>query len=132
MEPLMLIGCCGLDCETCDARIATMTNNPALREKTAALWSELNGVPITPGMIHCTGCRIEGAKTPFCDGLCAVRHCVREKGFDTCADCAQMDECPTLGRISANSPFALDNLRRLREEKQTAETVAGLTRSGLL
>ena len=28
-----LIGCCGLDCETCDARIATITNNDALREK---------------------------------------------------------------------------------------------------
>ena len=31
------IGCCGLDCETCDARIATITNDNALREKTAAL-----------------------------------------------------------------------------------------------
>ena len=32
-----LIGCCGLDCETCDARIATLTNDNVLREKTAAL-----------------------------------------------------------------------------------------------
>lgn len=46
-----LIGCCGLDCETCDARIATITNDTALREKTAALWSKLNGVPITPDMM---------------------------------------------------------------------------------
>ena len=38
-----LIGCCGLDCEACDARIATITNDTALREKTAALWSKLNG-----------------------------------------------------------------------------------------
>ena len=30
-----LIGCCGLDCEACDARIATLTNDTALREKTA-------------------------------------------------------------------------------------------------
>ena len=51
-----LIGCCGLDCEACDARIATLTNDTALREKTAALWTKLNGVPITPEMIHCTGC----------------------------------------------------------------------------
>lgn len=48
-----------------------------LREKTAALWTKLNGVPITPEMIHCTGCRAEGAKTPFCDKLCPVHHCVR-------------------------------------------------------
>ena len=85
--------------------------------KTAALWTKLNGVPITPEMIHCTGCRAEGAKTPFCDKLCPVHHCVREKSLDTCADCRQMDSCPTLGRIAANSPFVLDNLRRLREGK---------------
>lgn len=112
-----LIGCCGLDCEKCDARIATLTNDNALREKTAALWTKLNGVPITPEMIHCTGCRAEGVKTPFCDKLCPVHHCVREKSLDTCADCGQMDSCPTLGRIAANSPFVLDNLRRLCEGK---------------
>ena len=27
------IACCGLDCEKCDARIATITNDNALREK---------------------------------------------------------------------------------------------------
>ena len=60
-----LIGCCGLDCEKCDARIATITNDNTLREKTAALWTKLNGVTILPEMINCTGCRIDGAKTPF-------------------------------------------------------------------
>ena len=50
-----LIGCCGLDCETCNARIATLTNNNTLREKTAALWTKLNGVTISPEMINCTG-----------------------------------------------------------------------------
>lgn len=41
-----LIGCCGLDCEKCDARIATITNDNALREKTAIFWTKLNGVTI--------------------------------------------------------------------------------------
>ena len=110
-----LIGCCGLDCETCDARIATLTNDDALREKTAALWTKLNGVTITPDMIHCTGCRMEGAKTPFCDKLCPIHNCVRGKNLDTCADCEQMDGCPTLGSIAANSPFVLENLKRLQQ-----------------
>lgn len=91
-----------------------ITNNDALREKTAALWTKLNAVAITPDMIHCTGCRVEGAKTPFCDKLCPVHNCVRGKGLDTCADCGQMDGCQTLGRIAANSPFVLENLRKLR------------------
>lgn len=77
-----LIGCCGLDCGKCDARIATLTNDNALREKTAALWTKLNGVAITPEMINCTGCRMDGAKTPFCDLLCPVHNCVREKGLN--------------------------------------------------
>lgn len=113
-----LIGCCGLNCETCDARIATVTKDSALREKTAALWTKLNGVTITPEMIHCTGYRVEGAKTPFCDKLCPVHNCVREKGLDTCADCRQMDRCSTLGRIAANSPSVLENLKQLREAKR--------------
>ena len=47
-----LIAYCGLDCEKCDARKATLGNDNALREKVAKLWSELNGVEITPEMIN--------------------------------------------------------------------------------
>jgi len=119
MNPM--IGCCGLNCETCDARIATMTNDDALREKTAALWSKLNGVPITEDMLSCTGCRIDGAKTPFCDQLCAIRSCAREKAMATCADCPQMDVCGTLHRVTDGSPAAMENLKKLqKEEGETA------------
>lgn len=114
-----MIACCGLDCEKCDARLATVTNDSALREKTAALWTQLNGVTITPEMISCTCCRIDGVKTPFCDSICPIRGCVREKGLNTCADCTQMDQCPTLGRIAANNPQAPENLKRLRETEPT-------------
>ena len=74
-------------------------------------------VTTPPEMINCTGCRIDGAKTPFCDKLCPVHNCVREKGLNSCADCTQMDECPMLGQIAANSPFVLENLRKLRCEE---------------
>jgi len=30
-----LIACCGIDCENCDARIATIANDNDLREETA-------------------------------------------------------------------------------------------------
>ena len=36
------IACCGLDCEKCDARLATVNDDDALRRKTAELWSKLN------------------------------------------------------------------------------------------
>ncbi len=131
-----LIACCGLDCEKCDARIATLADDNALREKTAALWSKLNGAQITPEMINCTGCRAKGAKTPFCDSLCRIRGCVREKGLEICADCARADDCEKLGRITANDPSARENLRELRrakrDEEEAAETAAGTTLLGLL
>lgn len=80
-----LVACCGLDCETCDARVATLNNDNALREKTAKLWSQLNEVPITPDMINCLGCRTEGVKTPFCDKLCPIRQCVLKRALQPAA-----------------------------------------------
>lgn len=96
-----LIACCELDCESCDARIATLTNNNALRAKTAALWTKLNGVTITPEMINCTGCRVDGAKTPFCDKLCSVHNCVREKRLDTCAGVDVLDHAGILRDVKS-------------------------------
>ena len=56
--------------------------------------------------------------------------------METCADCAQMDGCPTLERITANTPSALENLKRLRSSEQAgdeaAEAVAGMTLLGIL
>lgn len=62
-----MIGYCGLDCEKCDAYIATINDDQALREKTAKLWAELNKAPILPEHINCEGCRTNGAKTVFVD-----------------------------------------------------------------
>lgn len=56
------IAYCGLDCEVCEARVATINDDDSLREKVARLWSEMNGVEITPDMINCVGCRICGGE----------------------------------------------------------------------
>ena len=77
------IAYCGLDCETCEAHIATVYNDNDLRIKVAKEWSELNGVEITPEMINCAGCRIDGVKTPFCDSLCPIRQCALSKDIET-------------------------------------------------
>ncbi len=67
------IAYCGLDCEACEARLATVNNDDVMRQRIAREWSDLNGVEITPEMINCSGCRIPGAKTPYCDSLCPIR-----------------------------------------------------------
>ena len=107
-----LIAICGLDCQDCDARKATINNDDALREKVAKLWSELNGVTITPQMINCLGCRAEGVKTPFCQSLCPIRQCALAKGYSTCGDCNEMDKCSTVAMVHSTNLQAKERLKK--------------------
>ena len=111
------IACCGLNCEICEARIATMNNDDALRVKVAKLWSELNGVEITPEMINCEGCRIDGVKTPYCDTLCLIRQCALRKEMETCGDCAEVKTCEKAGMILGNNEEARRNLGVFNDER---------------
>lgn len=106
-----LIACCGLDCESCDARIATVGNDNELREKTAQKWSVMNNAPeITAATINCMGCRADGAKFAYCSDYCQIRKCVYEKGFNTCGDCKELDNCPVVGCVFQYTPGAKENL----------------------
>ena len=106
-----MIGYCGLDCEKCDAYLATINDDQALREKTAKLWAELNNAPILPEHINCQGCRVEGMKTVFCDSLCGVRQCAMKKGVATCGSCPELDKCEIIAPIISNDPEVLKNLK---------------------
>ena len=106
------IAYCGLDCEKCEARIATINNDDELRVKVAEKWSKLNGVEITKEMINCTGCRIDGAKTPFCDSMCEIRKCAMGKKYETCGDCENLMGCETVKMIIGNNKEALKNLKK--------------------
>ena len=108
-----LSACCGLNCVTCDARTATVTNDDALRAKTAEAWSVQYQAPdITPEMINCTGCREPGVKFGHCE-VCEIRNCVKSKGFQTCADCDQLERCGIVGNVLQFVPEALENLKSL-------------------
>ena len=100
------IAVCGLDCEKCDAYIATQNDDQALREKTAKLWSEMNHTTILPEQINCEGCRMNGKKFVFCESMCGIRKCAMSKGYETCGGCPEMDTCQTLGAVTANCPEA--------------------------
>lgn len=108
-----LIAFCGLDCEKCDAYIATKNNDQALREKTAKLWSKLNNATILPEHINCEGCRMDGAKTVFCSTMCEIRRCAIGKGLESCGNCPQMDVCDKLAPVLANNREARVNLQKL-------------------
>jgi hypothetical protein len=108
-----IIACCGLNCATCDARIATVNNDNELRKVTAEKWSvQFNAPGITAEMINCTGCREPGAKFAHCD-QCEIRNCVKAKGFDTCGDCSELETCSLVAGIHKYVPEAIANLKSL-------------------
>ena len=106
-----MIAYCGLNCEQCDAYLATLHDDQALREKTAKLWSELNHVEIPPEQINCQGCRAEGVKTVFCDQLCEIRSCAAQKAVETCGGCPGWETCGKVSMIIGNNPEARNNLK---------------------
>lgn len=108
-----LISCCGLNCATCDARIATIKNDDELRTATAEKWrTQYNAADLSPVMINCTGCREEGAKFIHC-GVCEIRNCVNAKGYDTCGDCQELENCTIVSAVHKYVPEALLNLKEL-------------------
>ena len=105
------IAYCGLDCRECQAYIATQADNQALREEVAKKWSELNSVTITPEMINCDGCRVEGGrKTVFCDSLCEIKKCASAKKFVSCGICEEMHSCEHVKMIASGSEAAYKRL----------------------
>jgi len=108
-----LISCCGLNCKTCDAYVATINNDDELRKATAEKWSVAYNAPgLEYTMINCTGCREDGVKFSHCSE-CEIRNCVKAKGFETCGDCNIMDTCTIVVGIHKYVPEAITNLKSL-------------------
>ena len=90
------IAYCGLDCEKCEARLATINNDNGLRKKVATEWSKLNNITITPEMINCV----------------KIRQCALSKNYETCGDCNEMKVCKKVAMVIGNNKDALKNLEK--------------------
>jgi hypothetical protein len=109
-----LIACCGLNCEWCDARIATVKDDDTLRQSTLDKWRAMyNAENLNISMINCTGCRVEGVKYYHCLD-CEIRKCVNVKGFKTCGECTELDTCAMITKIHKYVPEAHSNLINLK------------------
>lgn len=105
------IACCGLNCGNCDARKATINNDDNLRREVSEKWCKMNNTDqITPETINCMGCRADGVKFYFCSHLCQIRQCVTEKGYQTCGECADIDNCEKIKMIIDHNDEARKNL----------------------
>lgn len=106
-------GSCGMDCEKCNAFVATANNDEQLRIETAQLWSKQYNVPLKPEDINCTGCRQEGAKIGHCH-VCQVRKCCMEKDVANCGKC-DLFACETLTDFFKMFPDGgAENTQRLK------------------
>ena len=114
-----MIACCGINCETCEARIATIKDDDKMREEVSRKWCELFHTDIiTPDKINCTGCRGDGVKYFFCNELCEIKPCVTSKGYESCAECAEIDSCTKLAAEIGNNEDARNNLKHLIKREQ--------------
>ena len=106
-------GACGIDCQTCEARIATEKNDDLLREKVAKEWSAMFQADIKTENIHCSGCMIEGIKFAHCNE-CEIRTCVEEHQINHCAECNEF-ACERIQGFMDMVEPAKNNLMALRK-----------------
>ncbi|MBN1616939.1 MAG: DUF3795 domain-containing protein [Spirochaetales bacterium] len=105
-----MIAFCGLDCASCGAYIATMTNDNAMREKIAGEWKVAYNFDFTPQMINCHGCRAtDGVQIGHCS-QCEMRACATKKSLSSCGACPDYP-CKTIASFHEVAPGTADNLR---------------------
>ena len=108
-----MIAVCGLDCAACPAYVASMTNDEALRKKTAEQWSKAYGFDCKPEMVNCHGClATDGVQIGHCAD-CDIRLCAMGKGHANCASCSDF-ACEKVAAFWKDSPDAKQNLEALR------------------
>jgi hypothetical protein len=104
---------CGLVCTECPAYQGTQAGDDELLERTARMWSEAFGEEITPESIRCDGCKSEGGTRSLFCGMCKVRECNIERGYDNCAPCPDYI-CDKLAEFLKMAPEAGAKLEELR------------------
>ena len=111
-----MIAVCGLDCAACEARLATVANIEAEKERVAAMWREMYNSPsIDAAYVTCDGClSLDGHLGGHCLE-CEIRACGLERGVATCAHCADYERCAKLAKFLEFVPDARATLDGIRQ-----------------
>lgn len=81
-----IVACCGIECDKCDAYLATKNNDDELRRTTAENWSKMFNANIEAKDINCLGCSSE-VLFSHCNE-CNIRKCNVEKSQENCSRCS--------------------------------------------
>ena len=108
-----ILGCCGMDCGSCEALRATERNDIETLSKLAAAEEGRSGNSfILPSKMKCTGCTGPGAKSMACSD-CRVRMCALDRGIPHCGFCEEFP-CDLGDIIWEAVPEYKNNLERIR------------------
>ena len=102
---------CGLDCEVCDAFVATQTGDNQLKTQVAQRWSRLYNREINAKDVFCKGCKSFGTQGIYCQSMCRIKPCCQNKGFETCTPCPEFP-CSDLKKVFAFCPEAEARLKK--------------------
>ena len=81
------VGCCGMDCDACEARLATKRrDNSALARIAAEQEGRGCSSFVLPSSVRCTGCLTAGDKSRSC-AECAIRECATAQHIPNCGVC---------------------------------------------
>ena len=108
-----MLGCCGINCSTCGAYLATQADDDTKRKEVADQWTVQYKTAFLPEQINCDGCTADGRLVGFAESICGIRKCCVGKGLSTCAECTDFP-CAELQQFFRSVPAAKVNLESLR------------------
>ena len=109
-----MIAYCGIDCSTCESRLATQSGSDEELAKIADKLSKLYHAEVKPEYVVCDGCKEGERHSYFCSNMCAMRKCCVEKHYETCIECGDFP-CTDLQAVLDHVPDARSNLEKLRK-----------------
>lgn len=102
-----MIAYCCLECEKCEAYIATQNHDEELRAKVAKEWK------IKTEELYCDGCKSD--RTPFND--CEARKCASGRNLPTCTHCDDFSSCDK--EIWTKWPMLKGKVQAMRSKLRT-------------